>query len=332
MYIRILAVYHRWLNMFARAALLRIFFLACVLGACGGSSFARVPTEPFESFTVKTGGDFPAGISAWYLPASGTARGTLFICHGYGSSKERMVGWEWIRSQCGRNVIFFDFREHGQSTHSRHFSTLGFHEQDDLRAVINWADGRGLAKPYNVYGRSMGASTALLEAGADERISGVLAMSPFRNAWLAIDEMRKAGYSSAWAAPLFVHGDLKSILKGVDIPSAVARRDDLRIWIMAGEKDAFPEADQRAILAASKSPQSLKRLVIAPGTGHTDTWRFAGAGALPGHDEYIRQFLGVSEIPTTAGLSRPTVALSAVAVVFAGGWAILLLRRRRQAA
>jgi hypothetical protein len=80
-------------------------------------------------------------------------------------------------------------------------------------------------------------------------------------------------------------------LKEVDIPTAVARRDDLKIWIIVGEYDCFGADDQHAILDASASPATYKHLLVAPGKGHSDTFLWKGNWRLPSHDDYIRRFL-----------------------------------------
>ena len=84
-------------------------------------------------------------------------------------------GYSWIAEQEHFNVVRFDFREHGQSSHSLHVPTLGYYEIYDLKAVIDWAEANHLEKPYLCYGHSMGAAISLRWAGEDRRIGGVLA-------------------------------------------------------------------------------------------------------------------------------------------------------------
>jgi hypothetical protein len=120
------------------------------------------------------------------------------------------------------------------------------------------------------------------------------------------------------------------MLEQVDIPRAVASRDDLRIWILVGEYDSFPAADQKEILAASRSPEALKRLEIADGCDHRNVWTWKGAAGRPGHDEYLRQFLRASG----GGPTRSGVAVGIGAVVAAVGVAVIalfifILRARR---
>src|SRR5439155_18190318 len=200
--------------------------------------------------------------------AQGKPRGTVFMCHGFGRSMWDFRGYEWIADQEHFNVVRFDFREHGQSSHSLRLRTLGYYEIWDLKAVIDWAEANHPEKPYLCYGHSMGAAIALRWAGQDHRISGVLAQSPFRNALDATHKFRPGDRRVQFASHVLIHGGLKRMLEQVDIPAAVAKRDDLLIWLTAGDHDYFGEDDQRAILAASASPQALKRFTLIPNTWH----------------------------------------------------------------
>ena len=140
----------------------------------------------------------------------------------------------------------------------------------------------------------MGAAIALRWAGQDPRIAGVLAQSPFVNALDATAKFRPEDKRVRFFRAAFVHGGIRRMLQEVDIPTAVARRDDLLLWLTAGEHDYFPESDQRMIMTASASPDWLKKLVIIPGAHHGEQWKWAGNDAL------IREFLATAVAPSTA--------------------------------
>jgi pimeloyl-ACP methyl ester carboxylesterase len=267
----------------------RLTFLCILL--LTATAFAN-PPEPFERFTVHPENSPPASIAGVYLPVDGTAHGTIVFAHGYGQSKERFYGYESLRRRMGWNVAMFDFREHGESSKTLlTISTLGYYEQWDLRAVIDWLDAKGAAKPYVVYGRSMGASTALLEAAKDPRVSGVIASSPFKNAWLATQQITQGRDKWRMAASTIYGLTYRQSLLETDIPKAIAGRDDLRISVICGELDCFPEGDARVILAASQSPDDYKQLVVAPGKYHWDVWSWRGDGSVMGHDALIEKML-----------------------------------------
>jgi pimeloyl-ACP methyl ester carboxylesterase len=195
-----------------------------------------------------------------------------------------------VRSQLGWNIVVFDFREHGQSSHSPMVCTLGFHEIWDVKAVIDHAQRQGLSEPYAVMGYSLGGSVGMRWAAQDPRIKGVLAVSPFRNGLVGARQFLRAwvGFS-----PMKTEANKNFIkmLEIVDLPSDVSRRRDMRLWIMVGQHDIFPESDQRAILAASPAPAPFKRLFVIPHARHSRLWAWQGDASVPSHDQIIREFL-----------------------------------------
>ncbi|HYE19804.1 MAG TPA: alpha/beta fold hydrolase [Tepidisphaeraceae bacterium] len=334
----------RWI---AGGMVARWWVALCVL-ACAPLVSAD-PAGKFEVVRVKTELEPRAEIDLWYLPA-GRPKGTLFVLHGYNNSKGWSQNLQWVRDREDWNVVMPDFRNHGASSRMLGPSTLGYYEIDDVQAVVDWAERRNLQRPFVIYGRSMGGSTGIRFAARDKRIEGVLAVSPFKNAELATRQMAEyavrlaaadrpgqsritaglkslVGKVATGALESYLDGKnplpekQREMLRSVDVPTAVAARDDLRIWIMSGEQDSFPPADQRAILDASKSPAELKRLVVTPGTNHRNTWAYTGEdgkGVL-GHDAFVKEFLKASLAappgkPAYAAASRRDVSARAAAV------------------
>ena len=118
---------------------------------------AAEPNKPFTAISVKTRSDPQAKIAAWYLPADGRAQGTVFCAHGFRNNKHLLVPYQWIRDDLNWNMVLFDFRNHGESSRTG-IPTLGYNEQWDVKAMIDWAEANHLAKPYVCLGISMGAS------------------------------------------------------------------------------------------------------------------------------------------------------------------------------
>ncbi|HEY7117027.1 MAG TPA: alpha/beta fold hydrolase [Tepidisphaeraceae bacterium] len=304
-----------------------IVLVLLALGLVAPAALARPPKGPYESFRIKTDNVPQAEIAGWVLPAQGHARGTMFLLHGWNNNKELVVGWEWVRDRENWNVVMFDFREHGESSRSAHLSSLGYYEIWDVKAVVDYAEKKSLARPYVIYGRSLGASTGLRWASMDRRIDGVFAVSPFKNAYLASQQLPAAKlHIGSLPSPFALHNGFKRMLEEVDIPKAVAARDDLRIWILVGENDCFPVEDQRAILAASPSPPGIKRLVVAAGCNHHNVWTWKGSANGPGHDDYLRQFLSVSRRDRAAWAGK---WVAVVGCAFAVGVIALLALVRR---
>jgi len=347
-----------------------LFILLCL---CAASPFAsaNTPSGKYESFTLRTLQTPQANIEGWFLPAS-NPRGTLIVLHGYNNSRDWSLNLQWVRDREDWNVVMIDFRNHGTSQKMGSPCTLGYYEIDDVQATVDWAEQRNLARPFLIYGRSMGGSTGMRFAARDKRIEGVIAISPFKNAELATRQMAdyalrlvaadKPGQSKVTGGvKSFVSrlangavenyldghnplpGQTRNMLKDVDVPSAVAAREDLRIWIMSGENDSFPPDDQRAILEASPSPPALKRLVVTPGTNHRSTWAFSGDDVknIPGHEKFVKEFLQASlkNPPARAPYSAanraevtPAAATAAIgaALLIAIAILVIFLRRSRE--
>src|SRR5439155_24408206 len=174
-----------------------VLLIAVAIGTSNGST-AVVAAE----FRVTTNNVPQATIAGSLWRAQGKPRGTVFMCHGFGRSMWDFRGYQWVTEQERFNVVRFDFREHGQSSHSLCLPTLGYYEIWDLKAVIDWAEANHLEKPYLCYGHSMGAAIALRWSGQDHRISGVLAQSPFRNALDATHKFRPGDRRGEFASHL----------------------------------------------------------------------------------------------------------------------------------
>lgn len=67
----------------------------------------------------------------------------------------------------------------GSGTSDGDWVTLGAHEVDDLQAAVDYLRREGSTSSLGLWGRSMGAVTALLYSCRDPSIAGVVADSPF---------------------------------------------------------------------------------------------------------------------------------------------------------
>lgn len=59
------------------------------------------------------------------------------------------------------------------------YISLGWHERDDLQTVIDYLRETGKVSLIGLWGRSMGAATALLHGPWDPSIAGMVLDSPF---------------------------------------------------------------------------------------------------------------------------------------------------------
>src|SRR4051812_24512912 len=291
----------------AAVSTLRWLLVCCMAAITCTAAAPASPPQPPEAFTVLTSNEPQARIAGVLIRASGRSKGTVIACHGIGDKKETLLPYRWIAEREGWNLVLFDFRGHGESTRSlTQLPTLGYHEIWDVKAVVDWAEQQKLARPYAIWGVSMGASIGLRWAAQDRRIVGVLAQSPYRNAWDAVQQFQLHGVPLGPIGPLLLHGGLEAMLREVDLPKAVSRRDDLLLWITVGSRDWFPVSDEQEILDASPAPAGLKRLEVAEGFGQGETWVWKR------NDPLICEFLAA--VGRRDGSGRPRIRAAAIGV------------------
>jgi len=101
------------------------------------------------------------------------------------------------------------------------YVTLGFYERDDLAEVVKHLRDSGEVSTLGLWGRSMGAATALLHGDRDPSIAGMVVDSSFSDletlAWELVDTARKQGHSipgiAVSAALSMVKGTVKKKAK-----------------------------------------------------------------------------------------------------------------------
>jgi pimeloyl-ACP methyl ester carboxylesterase len=76
-------------------------------------------------------------------------------------------------------LFAFDFAGCGQS--EGEYISLGYYEREDVDVVFNYLRSLGTVSSIGIFGRSMGAVTALMYADRNHEIGGVVLDSPFSN-------------------------------------------------------------------------------------------------------------------------------------------------------
>src|SRR5579859_3141067 len=103
---------------------------------------------------------------------------TIVLCHGYRTSRSHLRTVAALQHQLGYNVLFFDFRGHGDSDSV--ITSAGNAEVRDLEAAVVVASRQPetLAGKIILYGFSMGASVALLTPPHPDVVA-IIADSPY---------------------------------------------------------------------------------------------------------------------------------------------------------
>lgn len=129
---------------------------------------------PFEEVSFVTGDGIV--LRGWWFPSPGSAR-TIVGATGHKGTKPDLLGIGSGLWRAGNNVLLFDYRGCGESDPAP--LSVGFYEQRDLRAALDWAHERVPAARLGLLGFSMGAALAILAAATDPMIHAVVADSAY---------------------------------------------------------------------------------------------------------------------------------------------------------
>lgn len=110
---------------------------------------------PHETIQLKTADSIR--LESWYAQKD-SAKGTVLMFHGHGSSKSGIIAEARELYSMGYNVMLTDFRAHGNSEGTA--TSIGIYESKDVKAVYDHIAQKG-EKNIIIWGISMGAATAL---------------------------------------------------------------------------------------------------------------------------------------------------------------------------
>ena len=89
------------------------------------------------------------------------------------------------------NITLFCFDFAGSGLSEGEYISLGWYEKDDVEAVFNHLRGSGTVSAIGLWGRSMGAVTALFHADRDPSIAGMVIDSAFSDLNLLSEELAR---------------------------------------------------------------------------------------------------------------------------------------------
>jgi fermentation-respiration switch protein FrsA (DUF1100 family) len=219
------------------------------------------------SFTTSDG----ITLKGWYIPADGTARGTIVYGHGLNRTRIEMLPDAAFAHTLGYNGLLFDLRHQGVS--GGDITTLGYQERLDVEAAVRYALGQEHAgRPIVAWGVSMGAASALMAAAESPDIAAVISDSSFDSMMGTMRHHLKlflhlpgfpiadeVGYWTAWRGH-FSPTDF-------DLVKAVERIGDRPILFVAVEGDRrMPPSIAQTLYAHAQSP--LKKIIVLPGRRH----------------------------------------------------------------
>ena len=143
-------------------------------------------------------------LHAWWVPAEdGFDAPTVIGVHGLGScirDRELLLPAGMLSSN-GYSVLLLDLRDHGESSVEDGRMAGGTEEYRDVMAAADWLIARGVDPDrLGVMGASMGAATAIVSGGQDERISAVWADTSYADIETRIaEELEARGFPRLFA-------------------------------------------------------------------------------------------------------------------------------------
>ncbi len=248
------------------AGLIASWFVAGALVAPSPRVIGDPPRElNATGFVVKS--DSGSWVSGWHTrPNSG--KGVVVLLHGIHGSRLSMLERARMLHDAGYATVMIDFQAHGESPGDR--ITIGYLEQHDVRAAVEFARREHPGEPIGVIGVSLGGAAALLASPL--KIDAIVLESVYPSIHDAIDNRvaAKLGPLSSIPASIlllqfrprlgFSPHQLRPIdhLPDVGCPVCVASgSDDLHTTAM----------ETQAMFSAAPEP---KRLWLVDGAEHVD--------------------------------------------------------------
>ncbi len=212
-------------------------------------------------------------LRGWFIPSpKGDAR-TILMCHGWGDNKGELLKQTYFLNEAaGFNLLYFDFRSHGES--EGEITTIGGLETMDFDAAVRWlrAAKPDLAQRVGVFGVSMGAAVTVASMPEHPDLRCAVVESPFsdyrgvikRWAWNNLKVPHFPLIDMAlWMLRLRVGDPHIDKFNPHEAAGHIAPRP---LFVLGGELDRLmPEDDVRRVFDAAKDP---KQIWMVPGAYH----------------------------------------------------------------
>lgn len=220
-------------------------------------------------------------LKGWFIPSPAGDKRTIVMCHGWGDNKGELLKQTYFLNENGGfNLMYFDFRSHGES--EGEITTIGGLETIDFDAAVEWLRKAkpDLADSIGVFGLSMGAAVTVASLPKHPDLRCAVVESPFSDYRTVIKRWAwnnmKLPYYPLVAITLFI---LRSRVKDPEIdrfnPVESAPRIAPRpLFVIGGEFDRLmtPE-DVKKVFDAAREP---KQLWMVPEAWHAKCREAAG--------------------------------------------------------
>ena len=116
-----------------------------------------------------------------FSPSNRTPYIRPVVIYLHGNSSSRLEGKRMMKYLFSKNIDIFTFDFSGSGMSEGEFISLGYHEQNDVKTVVDFVEKLPGVGRIGLWGRSMGAATTMMYAHQDERIKAICVDSPFYN-------------------------------------------------------------------------------------------------------------------------------------------------------
>jgi len=204
----------------------------------------------------------------------------IIVCHGQGANRSDFTDLAVELSRRGYYILTFDFRAHGESGGMR--SSLGYHEQKDIRAALRYLRSRPEVDGarIGIFGFSLGGAAAILTAAGTGQFAAVVADSAFAS---LRDQARQA-ITTFYHLPSIPFLSLSVLgyevyfqtnVRNIDPAAVIGKVSPTPVLLIAGEgDDLIPAENGRRLFAAAREPKELWLITVS---GHGGTVSAAGA-------------------------------------------------------
>ena len=141
----------------------------------------------------------------------------------HGNSSSRCEAVSEIKYLLTMNITFFAFDFSGCGKSEGEYISLGWYETDDVQCVIEYLRKTNKVSTIGLWGRSMGAVTAIMYGVRDPRIAGLVLDSSFSSLNKLIEELVKEKVS----LPQFVVNQATKLVKSTVNKRANFNLDDI---------------------------------------------------------------------------------------------------------
>lgn len=173
----------------------------------------------------------------------------------HGNAGSRIDALKYIRIILENHINLFCFDFAGCGLSEGEYISLGYYEKEDLKIVVDFVSKLPNVSSIGLWGHSMGASTAILYASNDKRISCVCADSAFSDFNILAKEM----VDKQFKLPNFIFSTAISFLRntiinknGLDInnlkPINEVKKITMPIIFVHGVKDTLIQMQHSVLL------------------------------------------------------------------------------------